>query len=213
MIDVYSLIDRKNALRYMGCKGSAPEELMRIVGACEEELCSVMTPRFVYKVFDDRNELSDVLSGNDIERHLEGCNKVIILAATLGASTDALIRKYQATDVTRALVVDAEASAAAEALCDIAVSGIKASVDGSLTERYSPGYGDYPLEKQRELLGAVDAERKIGLFAGDSYMLTPSKSVTAVIGVLNGKICESGGAHNKCENCSMYDKCSVRRED
>lgn len=212
MLNIQNLIDRKNALRYMGVKGEPSEEILKIAEEREQELCSVMTPRYLYKVFeiDDDNR---VLAGDDVMRHLDGCNKYILLAATIGAAVDNLIRKYQATDVTSALVTDAEASAATEMLCDFATEEIAKNVGGTLTSRFSPGYGDYPLEKQKDLLLALDAGRKIGLFAGDSYMLSPTKSVTAVIGIGKGEKCDDGSTHGKCRDCEFFDKCSVRRED
>ncbi|MBQ7671123.1 MAG: hypothetical protein IJS45_10465 [Clostridia bacterium] len=211
MIKVQSLIDRNNALRYMGFKGEPSEEIIKIAEERELELCSVMTPRYIYKVFDIDDDRG-VLAGEDVARHLDGCGRYILFAATLGASVDNLIRKYQATDVTSALVVDAEASAAAEMLCDSATDEIANNVGGRLTSRFSPGYGDFPLEKQKGLLLALDAGRKIGLFAGDSYMLSPTKSVTAVIGIAKDGKCDDGFAHGKCRNCTFFDKCSVRKE-
>ena len=52
-----------------------------------------------------------------------------------------------------------------------------------LVRRYSPGYGDFPLEAQRELLGILDTPRAIGVSLTDTLLMAPSKSVSAVIGV------------------------------
>ena len=196
----------------MGFKGEPSEEILKIAEERETELCSVMTPRYIYKVFE-KDDYRSVLAGNDVMCHLDGCDRFIVFAATLGASVDNLIRKYQATDVTSALVVDAEASAAIEMLCDLATAEIAKSAGGRLTSRFSPGYGDYPLEKQKDLLFSLDAGRKIGLFAGDSYMLSPTKSVTAVIGIGKDGMCDDVCAHGKCRSCEFFDKCSVRKED
>lgn len=40
-----------------------------------------------------------------------------------------------------------------------------------MTFRFSPGYGDYPIEMQKEYLRILDAPRKIGLTTGDSVCL------------------------------------------
>ena len=53
----------------------------------------------------------------------------------------------------------------------------------SLVARYSPGYADFPLAAQRELLALLDAPRKVGVSLTDSLLMVPSKSVSAVIGV------------------------------
>ena len=48
--------------------------------------------------------------------------------------------------------------------------------------RFSPGYGDLSLEVQKEIFSLLDCPRKIGVSLGDSLLMTPSKSVTAIIG-------------------------------
>ena len=93
-------------------------------------------------------------------------------------------KKTGNTDVLRALIADAEASAAVDVLCDGAEREILSRTGGALTVRFSPGYGDYPLEMQSALLDFVDASRKIGLCVTGSEMMTPIKSVTAVAGLM-----------------------------
>ena len=56
----------------------------------------------------------------------------------------------------------------------------------TLVTRYSPGYGDFTLSAQRELLEFIDAPRKVGVSLTDSLLMVPSKSVSAVIGVRQG---------------------------
>ena len=53
----------------------------------------------------------------------------------------------------------------------------------TLVSRYSPGYGDWPLEAQRRLFELLDAPRKAGVSLTDSLLMVPSKSVSAIIGV------------------------------
>ena len=52
-----------------------------------------------------------------------------------------------------------------------------------LRPRFSPGYGDFPLGCQPALLGGLEASKRVGITLTDSYLMMPSKSVTAVIGV------------------------------
>ena len=49
--------------------------------------------------------------------------------------------------------------------------------------RFSPGYGDLPLEVQPRLLDVLDAPRRLGLTATRDLLLVPTKSVTAVVGI------------------------------
>ena len=55
--------------------------------------------------------------------------------------------------------------------------------DRQLTDRFSPGYGDLTLEMQRDVMAALDCGRTIGITLTDSLLMTPSKSVTAIIGM------------------------------
>ena len=208
MKDNRSYIDRVNALRYMGFKNGDPLSIGSVIDDCEKKLCKVMTPRSVYTV-KSVGELGDVLIGKDVIDHLEGCSRVVVFAATLGTGVDALIRNYQVSDVARALVADAEASAAIEAYCDDVQRTVSDKIGAKLTSRFSPGYGDLPLEIQSRLLDIADAGRKIGLFANESYILTPSKSVTAFIGI--GKSCEDCRDVG-CENCDLSENCAYRKE-
>ena len=50
-----------------------------------------------------------------------------------------------------------------------------------LSMRYSPGYGDWPLSVQPTLLKLLNGER-IGITLDSSNIMTPRKSVTALLG-------------------------------
>ena len=100
---------------------------------------------------------------------------------------DALLRRTQLADLSRCLVLESCATAAIEEVCDRAEGLIAAEFPGkSLTSRFSPGYGDLPVTVQGEFLALLDAPRRIGLCATGSSILTPRKSVTAVLGLLEG---------------------------
>ena len=73
-----------------------------------------------------------------------------------------------------------------EAYCDACQKELstEAAKEGLyLRSRFSPGYGDFSLDYQKELLILLDAPKRIGLTVTDSMMLTPTKSVTAVMGL------------------------------
>lgn len=40
--------------------------------------------------------------GSDLTRHLQGCDEVLLLAATLGAEVDKLLRRMELTDIALA---------------------------------------------------------------------------------------------------------------
>ena len=77
------------------------------------------------------------------------------------------------------------------------------------TSRFSPGYGDYPLRCQREILQYADAPRKIGvtLTAGD--MMVPHKSVTALVGLADHPVT---GRLAPCSECVLRGECTFLKE-
>ena len=96
-----------------------------------------------------------------------------------------------------------------EALCDAFCADVKrrAAEEGLCPRpRFSPGYGDVPLELQRDIFRVLDCPRKIGLTLNGSLLMTPSKSVTAVIGLGNNEI------QPEKEKCSACNKvaCAYR---
>ena len=49
--------------------------------------------------------------------------------------------------------------------------------------RFSPGYGDFPLDFQRDIFATMSLAKNIGITLNNSLLMSPSKSVTAVIGI------------------------------
>lgn len=202
-------LNRSEALRYMGYRGEPEGAFLEVLEKCEKDVAAAARPKYICKVLD-AGDFSDFLIGDDIVRHIEGCSQVILFAATLGVGVDALIRKYQVGDMTSALAADAVASAFTEEYCKEVDSLLAEKFEGAhLTWRFSPGYGDFPIELQDDFIKAVDAYRKIGLSVTESHMLSPSKSVTAVIGVSDREISKE---RQNCAACKMADRCAFRRE-
>ncbi len=211
-------LNRNEAFRYMGYKGGEiKQKILDLTDECEEALLKTIKPRMVYRVFDIMNakegievkNTSLIFKGNDIKAHLEGCHKAVLMCATLSAETDRLIRGYEAEGMEKALIADALASAAVEQLCETAEEVIHREVgDCNYTWRFSPGYGDFPLDVQRDFLKATDAAKRIGLNISDTLILIPRKSVTAVIGISENPIPQK---RRGCICCNMRDRCEFRK--
>jgi len=185
-------INKLEALRYSGWIGQKPDpSLLAVLEKCEERLLAVAAPQGLVQVcsleHSPKGILLDqilLLQGKNIAEHLAGCNQAVLMAVTLGSRVDALLRELQLKEIGHAHLCDALASAAAEQLCDRLEILLKQKYpDKSFTERFSPGYGDLPIEVQGELLAFMKAPLKIGLCANQSSILTPRKSVTAVLGM------------------------------
>lgn len=203
-------INREEALRYLALREGMTlnDGVLRYIDECEERVTRALSPRFLYRRFS-LSEPVIPLDGSDIKAHLDGCTEAVILCATVGAGVDRLIRALQVEDMAKAVIADAFAGAAVEQVCEYTEKEIKRAASGMFfTWRYSPGYGDFPLETQKPLLDALEAPKKIGLCATDSFMLTPIKSVTAVMGVSEKPLPERVRG---CVTCTMGERCEFRK--
>lgn len=207
MIKLESL-NRKEVVRYLGGAGIQLNYRMdRLMDECEREILSKASPKFLYAEYD--LPCPELMRGKDIENHLSGCQQAVVMCATLGTEIDKLIRISQIADMARAVVLDSFASVAVEQVCAKVDELIAEKYSGmNMTFRFSPGYGDYPIEMQKEFLKMLDAPRKIGLTTNDNCLLMPSKSVTAVLGLSSEPIERK---KRGCAVCNMRETCRFRR--
>lgn len=201
-------INRREAVRYMGGAGVEMNAGMeRLMDGCEQELLRAVQPKYLYQIVDLPQET--LMAGEDIRRHLQGCRQAVLFCATLGAAVDRLLRVAQVRDMARAVVLDSMASAAIEQVCRQADERIAAQLPGQyLTFRFSPGYGDYPIELQKTFLRLLDAPRKIGLTVSDSCLLIPAKSVTAIAGISDAPVERQ---RRGCAVCNLRGTCQYRK--
>ena len=210
-------IRTREAIRYLGYgKHAIDERTRRLIQDSFEELEQVTDAKFVYRIFEVSIPDTDVLKigkleikSKNLSKNLKGCHMAVLFGATLGTGVDMLMKKYSIVDMTKAVVLQACAAAVLEEYCDkmqkqIALEALEGLY---LRPRFSPGYGDFSILHQKELLEMLEAPKKIGLTMTDGYMLTPTKSVTAVIGISReNSLCPVKG----CEECSKTD-CVYRR--
>lgn len=210
-------INKSEAIRFMGYGKSKPDEVtLRNINECEKALLEAIKPEYVYRVFNISHAENSVkilgtsleLTGKDICKHLKGCDKAALLAVTVSGGADRLIRYYSACDMAKSVIADCLASAAVEQVCNEVDKIIKLNSGYKYqTWRFSPGYGDLPVEVQKDFLEVLNAGKRIGLSALENCMMVPTKSVTAVIGLSNNVI--SKGMRG-CVCCNMRDRCAYR---
>jgi len=121
------------------------------------------------------------LDGNSISKHCKGFSHVYLMAVTIGGKTDELIEK---SPVEEAMIIDAFGSEAVEGVAEtlnrfIEREGVHFNFF-RFNQRFSPGYGDLPLETNALFEGALKME-EIGLQIMPNYSLSPRKSITAII--------------------------------
>lgn len=201
-------INKNEALRYLGYHEKPTEAILNLTEKCEKLVCEAVEERYVYRVFAAENFPLELV-GNDIVNHLQGCEKIVVLAATIGTGVEALLRKLQSEDMTEAVIADALSSAAIEQVCQIAENEIHEKYSGNyFTWRFSPGYGDFPIDIQRSVLAVLDASKKIGLHCNENHILLPRKSVTAFIGISTNPVERKKSG---CASCNLREKCQYRK--
>ena len=226
-------VDKREIYRYLGYQGRVPDEnVLREVDRCLEELREAVTPRFVYrqypierfftdnieKPFLDEKPGAELLSiaGMKIQsrslcRNLRDCKSAYLMAATLGIGPDRLIARASVAKMSRAVILQAAAAAMIEAWCDeVNQKIIKEAEDQGLycRPRFSPGYGDFSLEYQKDFAQILRIQKEIGVSLTQSLLMMPSKSVTAVIGLSPVK---KECALHGCEACLKAEECSFSR--
>lgn len=207
---------QREAARYLKIKGEPDAATRSVLSSCEAQLRVACTPRYIWRLYGLSQSdagitfpgTSLLLPGEDIRSHLRGCNRVVLLAATISLGADTLLRRLSSTDMAQAVVADALASALVEETCTAAEEEIRAQLcPVFMTWRFSPGYGDLPLSVQREFISVLRADKAIGLTATDGDMLLPQKSVTAIIGISD---LPREQAPHGCAVCSLRETCGMR---
>ncbi len=172
--------NEKEILRYAGCK-TADESTMKLLSDCIE----VSKNAFTYNVCYTCVPIDFVFSKTDsksLGKNLSGCDSAVIFGATVGVEIDRLIAKYGRISPAKAVMLQAIGAERIESLCDLFNDEIKRMYKNT-RPRFSPGYGDLPVELQKDIFRLLDCPKNIGLSLNDSMMMSPSKSVTAIIGV------------------------------
>ena len=211
-------IRTKEAVRYLGYgKNAVDDKTLQEIQDSFRELERLADKKSIYRIFElslkDENELKignvEIYSRN-LRTNLKDCKQVVLFAATLGTEVDRLIRKMQVVDMAKAVVMQACAATLLEEYSDELQQKIAEHMQEQgkyIRPRFSPGYGDFSIQHQKAVLAMLEASKRIGVTMTDSYMLTPTKSVTAVIGISDTQTeCKS----NTCEECDKTD-CTYRR--
>lgn len=177
------LVPEQDIWRYAACR-EADEATRALLHTCMAEAAAVIRCRVCYARYPLTVTGATSLFGGvewhsaDLAAQLGTCREAVLFAATLGAGFDRLLQKYSRLSPARALLLQAYGTACVEALCDTFCAEFPAAV-----RRFSAGYGDWPLTAQRDVFRLLQPARHIGVCLNDSLLMTPVKTVTAVIGI------------------------------
>lgn len=179
-----------------------------IDGRIDQWLNQTFKGKYLYKelAFDKDSmtiEGLGLVESHSLKKILSQSEKVIVFAVTLGADIDYRLEQLKYSNHLDMMILDAVASAQVEGLADQVSERIKNELGGFQTPRYSPGYGDFSLTYQKKILSILEA-RRIGLSANDHFLLTPSKSITGLIGISSSEMSVS---YDICDDCLRRTTC------
>lgn len=151
-----------------------------------EEVKKVMNPMYVIKNtmvkhFEEGVDLGfGYIDSRNLLRNLRDCKEAYVICVTLGSEVDVLLRKSSLKSPSFQFLIDAAASAAVEACVDY----IESKINKKIMPRFAPGYGDFSIAYQPDLLEYLDTG-KIGVGLTESNLMIPTKSVSCIMGVLD----------------------------
>ena len=212
-------VDRKETLRYLGYRGQELDvQISQMLEEIATELETASNPKSIYREYDCHVSGTQIRMGElliesrNLAINLKGCERAVLLAATIGRAADLMIRKYSISNMAKAAMVQAAGAAGIESYVDQIEDRIRQDANNRgwyLRPRFSPGYGDFALDHQRNIFQILECEKRIGLTLSEGNLMMPSKSVTAVIGLTTEerKSCQM----EKCSLCAKTD-CEFRQE-
>ncbi|MDO4379802.1 MAG: vitamin B12 dependent-methionine synthase activation domain-containing protein [Clostridia bacterium] len=184
-------INEREAFRYMGVR-NPDEPMKKLFAECVTESENVFTFNVCYGEFplscnEDEIDLGfGKTKSKALSKNLASCERIVLFAATVGHGIDRLIKKESLLSPAKSVCLQALGSERVESLCDFFNNELKEQYlqkGFHLKPRFSPGYGDLPLELQKAIIPALDCTKHLGISLGNNLMMTPSKSVTAIIGI------------------------------
>ena len=186
----------RDAARFLGVKGTPDAETLGRLADAAAEVRAAAEPRETHRFFPlradpDAGEIAFEgafrVRSRSLARNLARSPGAFLFVATLGPGPDRLVRRAQAVGaMADAALLQAAAAELADSWCDdvcAALARLPEAAGRALRPRFSPGYGDCPLATQRDLFAALDATRRIGVSLTDAFLMVPTKSVSAFVGV------------------------------
>lgn len=184
-------IDRKEILRYLSAGDAPPEALNAQIDRALSLAESAVFPRSVHAVYACEAKEDGVFvggvwfAGSSLGRNLRPCKRTFLLAVTLGVEADLLLRRESQRGAANGAVMQAVLTECIERACDRAERELASSLAPGevLRPRFSLGYGDTLLADQKSFFALLPVTKRLGVSLSDSFLMTPTKSVTAFIGI------------------------------
>jgi hypothetical protein len=197
--DLSIQINRTSVLSLLGYKRGKTklsEPAGKVLEAAFKRAEGLIHPQGVYLIKRIKEKSHETITfinsqvffrGKSISRLLSRSSAAALMAVTIGLKLEETIaQETQAGNLEKALALDVIGSEAAEAAAEalnVHLISLARQEKLLLTRRYSPGYGDFSLDNQSQLFHALSLE-DLGISIDENFVLTPKKTITAVIGVI-----------------------------
>lgn len=211
------VIDKAEVKRYAGLRHAEDFPDKYVDDACLE-IQLLANPKGIYqeynydsKTFTIQSQPPITVEGKTIREHLAKSSKVYVMGVTVGEAVEHRSEElFKKGNYTLGLLIDAAATTAVEQVADQVneiINNIAKKSGYKPTWRFSPGYGNWPLEVQKDLATIIKTDQ-IGLSVTENFLLFPRKSVTAIIGFMPGH--ENLDTKRGCSSCNQIN-CSSRK--
>ncbi len=221
LVDIPVHIPVREVYRYMGYPASYQTIPPALNSMVEEEIAAALPlilPKATYATceYDAENHRAIILpavktlplEGAIIQNHLHACKKVTLFTCTISATIEPIIdAHFKNGEFTRAMILDAIGSTAVEYAADTLNQYVHAAAyrqNYRLITRFSPGYGDWDLSIQHDLVEAAGG-LAIGIQVTESELLIPRKSVSGVIGWIPAGTVQEKVQTSPCLICKVHN--------
>lgn len=192
----------REILRYAAYRGTPDESIRKLLAESinmvqlSYKVCYQLVP---ITVSGESCTLGPItLHSHQLAHVLSDCPSAVVFAATIGVGIDRLVTRYSHISPAKALLLQAIGTAQIEELCDTFCADMETMTGLYGKPRFSPGYGDLAIEAQRDFFTLLPCEKYMGLTLNDSLLMSPTKSVTAILGLTTTPPATHGG---KCATC------------
>lgn len=191
--------------------------MQRQVERAIESLVNAGTPDVLFRLHEVKRMERCIeiqgrrLGGRRLRQAFRYCDLGVVYVLTLGTGVDRVLEDMRAKSASRWYVYDQVASRYAEYVCQEIRERLKRLLDEpwGVTERYSPGYCDWPLKEQHRVFSLLP-HKPLGVTVNSEGLMAPRKSVSGLMGIGPAFLTQLYG--NACFSCLRSD-CAHRRTD
>ena len=201
-------LDIEELRRYTKTVENTSEEIETLLMESVNELMPELKYCIVCRKIQKEN--FELLGLNDID-YLNDAEMCILFGATIGIGPDRLINRYSRISPSKAFLFQGIGTERVESLCNKFQEEVRKEAESNgfeIKPRISPGYGKFELSFQTKLFQILELQKRAGITLNESLLMTPSKSVTAVVPLFKkeaGKCPENFESAFGCENCSKTE--------